>query len=73
MLTVQYARAFSRDPESSHVTITSATPGYTATDMNDFQGTRSVSEGAKIIVDLALGLDDAESGGFFDDRGRVPW
>ncbi|MCI0689151.1 MAG: SDR family NAD(P)-dependent oxidoreductase, partial [Sporichthyaceae bacterium] len=34
MLTVQYARAFSRDPQLRHIKINSASPGYVATDMN---------------------------------------
>lgn len=73
MLTVQYARAFARDPGLGHVKINSATPGYTATDMNRFQGIRSVRDGARIIVDLALLPDDGPTGGFFDDQGPVLW
>ncbi|MGH3500091.1 MAG: SDR family NAD(P)-dependent oxidoreductase, partial [Nocardioidaceae bacterium] len=33
MLTVQYAHAFAKDPGLSHIKISSATPGYTATDL----------------------------------------
>ncbi|TDB81533.1 SDR family oxidoreductase [Micromonospora fluostatini] len=73
MLTIQYARAFRDDPEHAHVKINSATPGYTATDMNAFRGTRSVHDGARIIVDLATLPADGPTGGFFDDQGPVPW
>ncbi|MER7165416.1 SDR family NAD(P)-dependent oxidoreductase [Micromonospora sp. NPDC000207] len=73
MLTIQYARAFRHDPEHAHVKINSATPGYTATDMNAFRGTRPVSDGARIIVDLATLPADGPTGGFFGDRGPVPW
>ncbi len=73
MLTVQYARGFARDPRLARIKVNSATPGYTATDMNDFQGDRSVADGARIVVDLALLPDDGPTGGFFDDRGPVPW
>jgi len=73
MLTVQYHRAFQRDPSLRHVKINSATPGYTATDMNQGRGTRTVEQGARIIVELALLPDDGPSGGFFNDQGPVAW
>ncbi|MDI5936657.1 SDR family NAD(P)-dependent oxidoreductase [Micromonospora sp. DH15] len=73
MLTVQYAAAFAADPELAHVKVNAAAPGYTATDMNGHRGTRPVSEGARIIVDLAMLGADGPSGGFFNDRGVLPW
>ena len=73
MLTVQYDRAFRADPALRHVKINAATPGYTATDMNRGQGQRTVEQGARIIVDLALLAEDGPSGGFFNDAGSVPW
>ena len=66
-------RAFQRDPSLRHVKINSATPGYTATDMNQGRGTRTVEQGARIIVELALLPDDGPSGGFFNDQGPVAW
>ncbi|MER8072283.1 SDR family oxidoreductase [Streptomyces sp. NPDC094034] len=73
MLTLQYALAFDRDPESSHIKINSASPGYVATDMNSFRGTHSVVEGARVIVRLASLPDDGPTGGFFHADGPVPW
>jgi len=73
MLTVQYARAFGRDPQLARLKINSATPGYTATAMNNFRGTRSVELAARVIVELATLLDDGPTGGFFADDGPVPW
>lgn len=73
MLTIQYAKAFSTSDALSHIKINSATPGYTATDMTRHRGTRSVAEGARIIVDLATLGDDGPTGGFFNDKGPVPW
>jgi NAD(P)-dependent dehydrogenase (short-subunit alcohol dehydrogenase family) len=73
MLTVQYARAFSQDPGLGRLKINSATPGYTATDINDHRGTRTVHDGARIVVELATLPDDGPTGGFFDDQGSVPW
>lgn len=73
MLTVQYAHAFTKDTGLSHIKINSATPGYTATDLTGHRGTRTVEEGARIIVDLATLADTGPTGGFFNDQGRVPW
>ncbi|HCT76459.1 MAG TPA: dehydrogenase [Micromonosporaceae bacterium] len=73
MLTVQYALAFGLDPDLRHIKINSASPGYTATDMNDHRGFRHVSEGARIIVDLATLPDSGPTGGFFSDSGAIPW
>ncbi|GAB2824547.1 SDR family NAD(P)-dependent oxidoreductase [Streptomyces daliensis] len=73
MLTVQYAHAFAKDPELSHIKINSATPGYTATDLTQHRGTRTVEEGARIIVDLSTLTADGPTGGFFNDQGPVPW
>ncbi|WP_446038192.1 SDR family oxidoreductase [Streptomyces sp. SID1121] len=73
MLTLQYARAFAHDPGLAHLKINSASPGYTATGMNDFRAPRSADEGARVIVDLATLPDDGPTGGFFDDQGPVAW
>jgi len=73
MLTVQYVRAFAKDPGLSHVKMNSATPGYVATDLTGHHGTRTVEQGARIIVDLATLADDGPTGGFFNDQGPVPW
>jgi NAD(P)-dependent dehydrogenase (short-subunit alcohol dehydrogenase family) len=71
MLTVQYARAFARNNEL--IKINSVTPGFVATDMNQHRGTRTVTQGAAAIVDLATLQDDGPTGGFFNDQGPVPW
>jgi NAD(P)-dependent dehydrogenase (short-subunit alcohol dehydrogenase family) len=73
MLTVQYGLAFGGDPELSHIKVNAATPGYTATDMNGFRGHRHVRDAARVIVELATLPDSGPTGGFFDDRGAVPW
>jgi NAD(P)-dependent dehydrogenase (short-subunit alcohol dehydrogenase family) len=73
MLTTQYANAFRRSAEHRHIKINVATPGYVATDLNGHKGTRTVEEGARIVVELATLPDDGPSGGFFNDDGAVPW
>jgi hypothetical protein len=44
-----------------------------ATDINQYQGYRTVEQGAIAAVRLATLPDDASSGGFFDENGVVPW
>jgi NAD(P)-dependent dehydrogenase (short-subunit alcohol dehydrogenase family) len=73
MLTVQYALAFQRNPEFSHIKINSVTPGYVATELNGFSGPRTVEQGAQIVVKLANIPDGGPTGGFFNDDGIVPW
>jgi NAD(P)-dependent dehydrogenase (short-subunit alcohol dehydrogenase family) len=73
MLTVQYAHAFGADAALAHIKVNSATSGYTATDMTGHRGTRTVAEGAGVIVELASLADDGPTGGFFNDQGPVAW
>ncbi len=56
-----------------NITVNSVTPGYTATDLNQFQGFKSVEEGAKAIVQLAMLEDRTVTGRFFKDGGEIPW
>lgn len=53
--------------------INSVTPGYTATDLNQFKGTGTVDQAAKVIVKYATINNDGPTGKFFDDNGEVPW
>lgn len=73
MLTVQYANAFRRQAGYAHIKINAATPGHIATGLNDYAGTRTVEQGAAIVLTLATLPDDGPSGGFFNDAGSVPW
>jgi NAD(P)-dependent dehydrogenase (short-subunit alcohol dehydrogenase family) len=73
MLTLQYANAMRRDPAYAHIKVNAATPGYIATDLNNHTGTRTVAQGAQIVVKLATLPDNGPSGGFFNDSGPVPW
>jgi hypothetical protein len=53
--------------------INTATPGFIATDLNGFKGTRTVQEGAMIVIELATLEDDGPTGGFLNDAGPLPW
>jgi len=68
-LTIQFAREF-RD---SSLKINAAAPGFTATDMNQGRGTRTVRQASVVIVRLATLDERGPSGGFFEDSGEVPW
>lgn len=58
---------------STNFRINSVTPGYTATDLNGFQGAKTVAQGAKAIVSLATQPLPGTSGKFFKDGGEVLW
>ncbi|MFL9877655.1 SDR family oxidoreductase [Herbaspirillum rhizosphaerae] len=53
--------------------INSINPGFTATDLNAFRGTGSVSDAAAVVVKYATLDRDGPTGGFFMLNGQVPW
>ncbi len=67
MLTAQWSVAF---PE---LRINAADPGYTATDLNSFTGTQTLSEGTDAIVQLATLGTDGPTGTYLSRHGTVPW
>jgi NAD(P)-dependent dehydrogenase (short-subunit alcohol dehydrogenase family) len=69
MITVQFANEL-RD---LGIKVNSANPGFTATDMNQHRGTKTVAQGAATPVRLALLPDDGPTGGVFSDEGLDPW
>lgn len=64
---------FAKELRGTPVKVNSADPGYSATDMNQHMGTRSVEQGARVAVHLATLLEDGPTGGFFDEHGALPW
>jgi NAD(P)-dependent dehydrogenase (short-subunit alcohol dehydrogenase family) len=53
--------------------INSVTPGYTATDLNNFAGFKTAAQGAEPIVKAAAIGTDGPTGQFFQQGGEVPW
>ena len=47
-------------------------PGYTATDFNQYRGTKKIEEAARIIVQTAMHAD-GPTGKFISDYGETPW
>jgi len=65
--------AFAQELEDTAIKVNAACPGYTATDLNDHSGTRTVAEAARRPVELALLGPDGPTGTLSSDAGPVPW
>lgn len=59
--------------QGTSIKVNAACPGYTATDLNNFQGTRTVEEGAREPVRLALLDPDGPTGTYSDEDGPIVW
>lgn len=66
--TIMYANEL----RASGIKVNAANPGLCATDLSAGKG-QPASEGARVVVELALLGPDGPSGGFFDSKGKVPW
>jgi NAD(P)-dependent dehydrogenase (short-subunit alcohol dehydrogenase family) len=55
------------------ISVNSVTPGYTATDLNQFQGAKTAEEGAKAIVKYAIAEHDGTTGKFYNHEGEIAW
>ena len=69
MITVVFAAELKDTP----IKVNAADPGYTATDLNQHSGPRTVEQGATAAVRLATLPADGPTGGYFDEDGTVPW
>ena len=65
--------AFASDLEPTGIKVNAACPGFTATDLNNFEGTRTVEQGAREPVRLALLGADGPTGTYSNDDGPLPW
>ncbi|HEV3215560.1 MAG TPA: SDR family NAD(P)-dependent oxidoreductase [Vicinamibacterales bacterium] len=59
--------------ESTGIRVNAACPGFTATDLNNFQGTRTVQQAAREPVRLALLDANGPTGTFSNEDGPLPW
>ncbi len=59
--------------KNTNFKINSVSPGYTATDLNQFKGTQTVEQGAKPIVKLVTLNNDGVTGKFFYEYEEIPW
>jgi NAD(P)-dependent dehydrogenase (short-subunit alcohol dehydrogenase family) len=65
--------AFAASLEADGIKVNSACPGFTATNLNNFRGTRTVEEAAREPVRLALIGPDGPTGTFSNEDGPIPW
>ena len=65
--------AFALDLESIGINVNAACPGFTATDLNNFEGTRTVEQAAREPVRLALLDANGPTGTFSNEDGPLPW
>ena len=65
--------AFAIELEATTVKVNAACPGFTATDLNGCRGTRTVEQGAREAVRLALLGPDGPTGTLSDEDGPIPW
>jgi NAD(P)-dependent dehydrogenase (short-subunit alcohol dehydrogenase family) len=65
--------AFATELESTGIKVNAADPGFTATDLNNFEGTRTLQQGAREPVRLALLDANGPTGTFSNEDGPLPW
>ncbi|MGB8899264.1 MAG: SDR family oxidoreductase [Methylocella sp.] len=59
--------------ESTGIKVNAACPGYTKTNLNNYTGARTVEQGAREPVRLALLGPDGPTGTFSNEDGALPW
>ena len=65
--------AFALELADTRIKVNAMCPGFTKTNLNKFNGTRTVEEGAREAVRLALIDDSGPTGTFSNESGPVPW
>jgi len=64
---------FANELRNTPIKVNAADPGYCATELTGFAGSRSPAQGAIAAVQLATLPPDGPTGGFFNESGNVPW
>ncbi len=65
--------AFAFALESTPIKVNAACPGHTSTALNNYSGARTVEQGAKEAVRLAMLGPEGPTGTFSDENGAVAW
>lgn len=65
--------SFAIELEGTGVKVNAACPGFTATGLNNFEGTQTVEQAAREPVRLALLDEDGPTGAFSSASGPIPW
>jgi len=53
--------------------VNAVNPGHTATDFNNHQGTKTVQDSARLLVEYALLDANGPTGKYISDDGETPW
>jgi NAD(P)-dependent dehydrogenase (short-subunit alcohol dehydrogenase family) len=64
--------AFAIELEKENIKVNAVSPGFTATALNNFQGTETVEQGSREPIRVALELD-GPTGAFTGPNGPFPW
>jgi NAD(P)-dependent dehydrogenase (short-subunit alcohol dehydrogenase family) len=64
--------AFAIELEKENIKVNAVSPGFTATALNNFQGTETVEQGAREPIRVALELE-GPTGTFTGPGGSFPW
>jgi NAD(P)-dependent dehydrogenase (short-subunit alcohol dehydrogenase family) len=59
--------------ESEGIKVNAVSPGFTKTNLNNYEGTETVEEGAREAVRVALLGPDGPTGTFSNTNGVIPW
>ena len=68
-----YTVMLAAELENTPFKVNSITPGFAATNLNDYAGTQSPEEAAKVIVDYAKIDENGPTGKFYDENGELAW
>lgn len=58
---------------SEGFTVAASNPGYCATDLNGKRGAKDPREGAKVLIEAAVGQKEKIGGWLVDEKGVMPW
>lgn len=64
--------SFAIELEKTNIKVNAASPGFTATALNNFEGTETIEQGARNPVRVALDTD-GPTGTFSGPGGPIPW
>jgi NAD(P)-dependent dehydrogenase (short-subunit alcohol dehydrogenase family) len=66
--------SFAIELEEEGIRVNAVSPGLTSTNLNNFQGTESLEDGAREVVRVALLEGDTRSGAFTGwQNAPIPW
>ncbi|MEO7720128.1 MAG: SDR family oxidoreductase [Capsulimonas sp.] len=64
--------SFAIELESTNIKVNAVSPGFTATALNNFEGTETIEQGARAPIRVALDVD-GPTGSFSGPDGPLPW